>query len=107
MGYQPHILVIDDEPQILRALRVILTANRFRVTTACRGEDGLTSATVQPPDLILLDLALPDLDGMEVCRQIRRWTELPIIVVSVRDAEHDKVEALDSGADDYITKPFG
>jgi two-component system KDP operon response regulator KdpE len=107
MSYQPHILVIDDEPQILRALRAILTAHPFKVTTSSRGEDGLAAASVQPPDLILLDLALPDLEGVEVCRQIRKWTELPIIVVSVRDAEQDKVEALDNGADDYITKPFG
>jgi two-component system KDP operon response regulator KdpE len=104
---QPHILVIDDEPQILRALRTVLTAKRFRVSTACRGEEGLSLAAAQPPDLIILDLSLPDMDGIEVCRQLRTWSQVPIIVLSVRDREHDKVEALDYGADDYLTKPFG
>jgi two-component system KDP operon response regulator KdpE len=107
MSPQPHILVIDDEPQILRAMRTILTARQFRVTTAARGEDGLAIAAVQRPDLIILDLSLPDLDGIEVCRQLREWTQVPIIVLSVRDSEKDKVMALDSGADDYLTKPFG
>lgn len=107
MSYQPEILVIDDEPQILRALRTILYAHHFRVITASRGEEGLALATVQPPDLILLDLALPDIGGVEVCRLLRQWTELPVIVISVRDSEREKVEALDSGADDYLTKPFG
>ena len=107
MSYQPQILIVDDEPQILRALRAILSAQQYRVTTAVRGEEGLAAAAVQPPDLILLDLALPDLEGLEVCRQLREWTDLPILVVSVRDQEREKVEALDSGADDYITKPFG
>lgn len=104
---QPHILVIDDEPQILRALRTVLTAKRFRVSTASRGEEGLSLAAAQPPDLIILDLSLPDMDGIEVCRQLRTWSQVPIIVLSVRDREHDKVEALDHGADDYLTKPFG
>jgi two-component system KDP operon response regulator KdpE len=107
MSYQPSVLIIDDEPQIVRALRIILTARHFRVATASRGDEGLALATVQPPDLILLDLGLPDQDGVEVCRQLREWSELPVIVVSVRDSEQDKVKALDSGADDYITKPFG
>jgi two-component system KDP operon response regulator KdpE len=107
MSYKPEILVIDDEPQILRALRTILSAHHFRVITASRGEEGLALASAQPPDLILLDLALPDLDGVEVCRQLRQWTQLPVIVISVRDSEREKVEALDSGADDYVTKPFG
>jgi two-component system KDP operon response regulator KdpE len=105
MSQQPHVLVIDDEPQILRAVRTILTAKQFRVTTAARGEEGLTLAAAQPPDLIILDLALPDLDGIEVCRRLREWTQVPIIVLSVR--EKDKVAALDRGADDYLTKPFG
>src|SRR5512136_2340851 len=104
---QPHILVIDDEPQILRALRTVLSAKRFRVSTASRGEEGLSLAAAQPPDLIILDLSLPDIDGIEVCRQLRAWSQVPIIVLSVRDSEHDKVEALDHGADDYLTKPFG
>jgi two-component system KDP operon response regulator KdpE len=104
---QPHILVIDDEPQILRALRTILTARHFRVTVASRGNDGLTLAAAQPPDLVILDLSLPDMDGFEVCERLREWTQVPIIVLSVRDGERDKVTALDKGADDYLTKPFG
>jgi two-component system KDP operon response regulator KdpE len=107
MNNQPHILVIDDEPQILRALRTILTAKRFRVSTAIRGEEGLALAAAQQPDLIILDLSLPDMDGIDVCEQLREWTQVPIIVLSVRDSEHDKVKALDKGADDYLTKPFG
>jgi two-component system KDP operon response regulator KdpE len=107
MSQQPHVLVIDDEPQILRAVRTILTAKQFRVTTAARGEEGLTLAAAQAPDLIILDLSLPDLDGIEVCRRLREWTQVPIIVLSVRDTEKDKVAALDRGADDYLTKPFG
>jgi two-component system, OmpR family, KDP operon response regulator KdpE len=106
MSQQPHVLVIDDEPQILRAVRTILTAKQFRVTTASRGEEGLTLAAAQAPDLIILDLSLPDLDGIEVCRRLREWTQVPIIVLSVRDTEKDKVAALDRGADDYLTKPF-
>ena len=107
MTQQPHVLVIDDEPQILRAVRTILTAKQFRVTTASRGEEGLTLAATQSPDLIILDLTLPDLDGIEVCSRLREWTQVPIIVLSVRDTEKDKVAALDRGADDYLTKPFG
>jgi len=107
MSPQPHVLVIDDEPQILRAVRTILTAKQFRVTTASRGEEGLTLAAAQSPDLIILDLTLPDLDGIEVCARLREWTQVPIIVLSVRDTEKDKVAALDRGADDYLTKPFG
>lgn len=103
----PHILVIDDEPQILRALRTILSERRFRVSTASRGEEGLALAAASPPDLIILDLGLPDMSGLEVCAQLRAWTQTPIIVLSVRDAEPDKVAALDRGADDYLTKPFG
>lgn len=104
---EPHILVIDDEPQILRALRTILTAKQFRVSVASRGDEGLALAAAQPPDLIILDLSLPDISGFEVCEQLRQWTQVPIIVLSVRDSEHDKVLALDKGADDYLTKPFG
>lgn len=107
MSQPPHILVIDDEPQILRALRTILTEKGFRVTTAVRGEEGLTLAAANPPDVVILDLGLPDMDGIEVCSRFREWTQCPIIVLSVRDAEHDKVAALDRGADDYLTKPFG
>lgn len=102
-----HVLVIDDEPQILRALKTILTARQFHVTTASRGEEGLALAAATPPDVIILDLSLPDMDGFQVCARLREWTRVPIIVLSVRDAERDKVMALDKGADDYLTKPFG
>ena len=102
-----HILVIDDEPQILRALRTILTAREFRVSTAGTGEHGLALAAAEQPDLIILDLSLPDMDGVEVCRSLREWTQTPVVVLSVRDSEQDKVRALDTGADDYLTKPFG
>ena len=107
MSNPPHILVIDDEPQILRALRTILSAKEFRVTTASRGEEGLTLAAADPPDVIILDLGLPDMDGFEVCARLREWTQVPIIVLSVHDSERDKVAALDKGADDYLVKPFG
>jgi len=102
-----HVLVIDDEPQILRALRTILQAKKFKVSVASRGEEGLTLAAAQPPDVIILDLSLPDMDGFEVCQRLREWTQVPIIILSVRDSERDKVMALDRGADDYLTKPFG
>jgi two-component system KDP operon response regulator KdpE len=107
MSNAPHILVIDDEPQILRAMRTILTEKQFRVTTANRGEEGLALAATGEPDLVILDLGLPDMDGVEVCRRLREWTQTPIIILSVRDSERDKVAALDMGADDYLTKPFG
>jgi two-component system KDP operon response regulator KdpE len=107
MTHPPHVLVIDDEPQILRALRTILTEKGFKVTTAVRGEEGLTLAAASAPDVVILDLGLPDMDGIEVCTRLRDWTQCPIIVLSVRDSEHDKVAALDRGADDYLTKPFG
>src|SRR5512135_3687648 len=107
MSNAPHILVIDDEPQILRAMRTILTEKQFRVTAANRGEEGLALAAANEPDLIILDLGLPDIDGVEVCRELREWTQTPIIILSVRDSEKDKVAALDAGADDYLTKPFG
>src|SRR5512139_2772151 len=107
MTQSTHILVIDDEPQILRALRPILTVRHFQVTAASRGEEGLTLAAAHPPDVIILDLSLPDMDGFAVCASLREWTSAPIIVLSVRDSERDKVLALDKGADDYLTKPFG
>lgn len=107
MSQSPNILVIDDEPQILRALRTILTEKNFKVTIANRGEEGLTLAAANPPDIVILDLGLPDMDGIEVCARLREWTQCPIIILSVRDAERDKVAALDKGADDYLTKPFG
>jgi two-component system KDP operon response regulator KdpE len=103
----PHILVIDDEAQILRALRTILTAKQFRVSVAVSGEEGLAMAAATAPDLVILDLSLPDMDGIEVCERLREWTQVPIIILSVRESERDKVIALDKGADDYLTKPFG
>jgi two-component system KDP operon response regulator KdpE len=107
MDKDPLILIIDDEPQILRALKTILTANHFRVAAAKSGDEGIALAVVQPPDVIILDLTLPDIDGIQLCEQIREWSRVPIIVLSVRDNEKDKVAALDKGADDYLTKPFG
>ncbi|MBX3038386.1 MAG: response regulator [Anaerolineales bacterium] len=107
MNNAPHILVIDDEPQILRALRTILTEKEFKVSIANRGEEGLNIAATQTPDVIILDLGLPDMDGVEVCKRLREWSQVPIIVLSARDNEKDKVSALDNGADDYLTKPFG
>jgi two-component system KDP operon response regulator KdpE len=107
MNAAPHVLVIDDEPQILRALRTILAEHKFRVTTASTGEEGLTLAAANPPDVVILDLGLPRMSGLEVCAQLREWTQVPVIVLSAHDTEHDKVRALDKGADDYLTKPFG
>lgn len=107
MDKDPLILLIDDEPQILRALKTILSSNHFRVATAINGEQGIALAVAQPPDVIILDLSLPDMDGLQVCEQIREWSRVPIIVLSVREWEKDKVAALDKGADDYLTKPFG
>jgi two-component system KDP operon response regulator KdpE len=103
---KPHILIIDDEPQILRALYTILTANHYQVTSANRGEVGLALAALEKPDVIILDLGLPDMDGLTVCGQLREWTQTPIIILSVRDADRDKVQVLDKGADDYLVKPF-
>ncbi len=102
-----RVLVVDDEPQILRALRVALTARGFEVVTATNGEEALDSAASAPPDAVILDLGLPGQDGLEVCRSLREWSAVPILVLSARAAEREKVAALDLGADDYITKPFG
>jgi len=107
MTSKPQILVIDDEQQILRALRTILSQQNYQVTTTGTGEEGLAMATAVQPDIIILDLGLPDITGVEVCQQIREWTDLPIIVLSAHDSESEKVAALDAGADDYLTKPFG
>jgi two-component system, OmpR family, KDP operon response regulator KdpE len=106
MDRDPLILLIDDEPQILRALKTILTSGHFKVLSAVNAEDGLALAASQSPDVIILDLTLPDMDGIQVCEQIRQWSQVPIIILSVRDGERDKVAALDKGADDYLTKPF-
>ena len=107
MSQEATILLIEDEPEIRRFLRTTLPAHGFRVYEASSGQDGLIEAQARNPDLILLDLGLPDLDGGEVIRQVREWTVTPIIVLSARDQEQAKVAALDLGADDYITKPFG
>lgn len=106
MDKDPLILIVDDEPQILRALKTILSSSHFQVISAVTGEQALTFAATQEPEVIILDLTLPDMDGIEVCQQIREWSRTPIIVLSVRDSEHDKVAALDKGADDYLVKPF-
>lgn len=102
-----HILVIEDEPPIRRFLRASLTDAGYRVSEAVSGAEGLRSAASQPPDLVILDLGLPDLDGQEVLRRLREWYTAPILVLSARDQETEKVQALDHGADDYVTKPFG
>jgi two-component system, OmpR family, KDP operon response regulator KdpE len=103
----PRILVIDDELAIRRFLHTVLSSEEFSLHEAENGHAGLASAAAFRPDVILLDLGLPDLDGIEVIRRIREWSQVPIIVLSVRDRENDKVDALDAGADDYLTKPFG
>ncbi len=103
----PRILVIDDELAIRRFLHTVLSSEEFSLHEAENGHAGLASAAAFRPDVILLDLGLPDLDGIEVITRIREWSPVPIIVLSVRDRENDKVAALDAGADDYLTKPFG
>ena len=102
-----RILVVDDEPQIRKALSVNLRARGYEVDLAATGEEALTLAAGNHPDLVLLDIGLPGIDGIEVVEGLRGWTTVPIIMLSVRDAEEDKVRALDTGADDYVTKPFG
>jgi two-component system KDP operon response regulator KdpE len=102
-----RVLVVDDEPQILRALRINLRVRDYEVHVAATGAEALEVAGRYPPDLVILDLGLPDLDGVEVIQGLRGWTKAPIIVLSGRADSLDKVEALDAGADDYVTKPFG
>jgi two-component system, OmpR family, KDP operon response regulator KdpE len=102
----PVILVIEDEVQMRRFLRVSLTSNGYRLLEAETGQAGLEQAAARSPDLILLDLGLPDRDGLEVTRRLREWTKTPIIVISARGSEQAKIEVLDAGADDYVTKPF-
>lgn len=101
------ILVIEDEKNILSFISSVLTSQKYQVISAVNGRDGLSQAASQCPDLILLDLGLPDMDGMTIIKRIREWNSTPIIVISARIQEEDKVQALDQGADDYITKPFG
>ena len=102
-----RVLVVDDEPQILRALRINLRARHYDVNVAATGAEALAVAAAHPPDLVILDLGLPDMDGVDVIGGLRGWTAVPIIVLSGRADSADKVEALDAGADDYVTKPFG
>jgi two-component system KDP operon response regulator KdpE len=102
-----RVLVVDDEPQILRALEMSLRGAGYDVFTASTGAEALTTAAVQPPDAVILDLVLPDMRGTDVCRELRRWTRVPVILLSVVGDESEKVAALDAGADDYVTKPFG
>jgi two-component system KDP operon response regulator KdpE len=101
-----RVLVVDDEPQILRALRISLAARGYDVLTAADGGSALHTAASDRPDLVVLDLGLPDVDGVDVIRKLRAWTEVPIVVLSGRSGSSDKVAALDAGADDYVTKPF-
>jgi two-component system KDP operon response regulator KdpE len=103
----PLILLIEDEPQMRRFLRTALTANDYRLVEASTAKEGLAQAAARNPDVILLDLGLPDRDGIDVTRELREWSSTPIIVLSARGREADKVAALDVGADDYLTKPFG
>jgi two-component system, OmpR family, KDP operon response regulator KdpE len=102
-----RVLVVDDEPQIVRALVINLRARKYEVDAAHDGATALQLAAARHPDVIVLDLGLPDMDGVEVIRGLRGWTRVPIIVLSARQASDEKVEALDAGADDYVTKPFG
>jgi two-component system KDP operon response regulator KdpE len=102
-----RVLVVDDEPQIRRAMRASLGAHGYEVETVGTGEEAIVATAERSPELVLLDLGLPDLDGTEVIRRVRSFSEVPIIVLSVRDRQADKVAALDAGADDYVTKPFG
>jgi two-component system KDP operon response regulator KdpE len=100
-------LVIDDEPQIRRLLRVTLETHGYRVFDASTGNAGIAEAAMRRPDVVLLDLGLPDMDGLTVLKRLREWSRVPVVILSVREGEDEKVEALDAGADDYVTKPFG
>src|SRR5437899_6870537 len=102
-----RVLVVDDEPQITRVLRTVLSSQGYQVRTAAEGEAALTNFSEWRPELVITDLYMPHMDGVELCRRIRAMSAVPIIVLSVKGEERTKVEALDSGADDYITKPFG
>jgi two-component system KDP operon response regulator KdpE len=102
-----RILIVDDEPSILATMAPLLRARGYEVSTATTGQGALDAVERQPPQLVVLDLGLPDIEGVEVCRRLREGRAIPILVLSARNAEHDKVAALDAGADDYVTKPFG
>jgi two-component system KDP operon response regulator KdpE len=101
------LLLIEDEPQMQRFLRIVLQSDGYSVIESQTGKEGLMQAATRSPDIILLDLGLPDIDGLEVTRRLREWSDIPIIVLSAREQEQDKIKALDAGADDYLTKPFG
>ncbi|PYO30070.1 MAG: DNA-binding response regulator, partial [Candidatus Rokuibacteriota bacterium] len=101
------VVLIEDEPEIRRFLRATLLAEGCRLFEATTGEEGLREAEVRQPDIIVLDLGLPDMDGLDVIQRLRQWTGVPIVVLSARGQEHDKIAALDAGADDYVSKPFG
>jgi two-component system KDP operon response regulator KdpE len=103
---KPTALIIDDELQIRRLLRVCLEANGYRVSEAATGKEGIAEAAQHPPDVVILDLGLPDMEGVDVLKRLREWSRAPVVVLSVRDREEDKIAALDNGADDYVTKPF-
>ena len=103
----PTVLLVEDDPQIRRFLRVTLPAHGYRLVEAESGQDGIAQAATRAPEIVLLDLGLPDVDGLEVIRRLREWSAVPIVVLSARGLERDKVQALDAGADDYLTKPFG
>jgi len=107
MTVAPLVLVVEDEEQILKFLRAALDSHGYRYVEARNGEEGLRQAATRSPDVVLLDLGLPDIDGLEVTRRLREWSPVPIVVLSARGRERDKVAALDLGADDYVTKPFG
>ena len=107
MSAAPSVLVIDDEAQIRKFLRISLRAQGYRVLEAGSGREGLEQAALGRPDLVVLDLGLPDLDGQQVLRELREWSQVPVLVLSVRAGEGEKVQALDAGANDYVTKPFG
>src|SRR5690348_12314938 len=102
-----RILIVDDEPAIRRFLKTVLTANGYAVFEAMNGTEAVSEVTALRPDAIVLDLGLPDMDGVQVTRLLRQWSQIPIIILSVRGGESDKIAALDAGADDYLTKPFG
>jgi len=106
-GSGPSVLLVEDDPQIRRFIRATLPSHGLQLIEAATGREALSQAAVRTPDVVLLDLGLPDLDGLEVIRRLREWSAIPIIVLSARGLERDKVTALDAGADDYLTKPFG
>ncbi len=106
LAKRPEILLIEDDPQIRKFLKAMLTAEDYRLHESTTGHDGIAQAAARRPDLVLLDLGLPDQDGIDVISGIRKWSQMPILVISARDQERDKIDALDAGADDYVTKPF-